>query len=303
MFKTAAKGGWNELSVGAELVRLGCPVSFPYGGGCRYDLIVDIRGELLRVQCKTSSMKRAGVYKLHLESSHRCNGKIVTLKYSSDEIDMYATVIEGMVYLIPIKACKSTTVATIYMERKCGELYAGDFLAEKVIGEDNVLDVGESRAMREENEVKAIAQTMAKRQKIEISPNMPSAVELNKMIEELPIWKVAKINHISQRRVWELVEYYGLKIKRGRDIERIRRRGSYESASKKLIEYYENHTVPTTKKIVQYSLDGKEVARYDSAKKAALSTGFKAGQIKRVCLRTRLKYRGFVWRHEGDSFQ
>ena len=302
MFKTVAKGGWNELSVGAELVRLGCPVSFPYGGGCRYDLIVDIKGRLLRVQCKTSTKKRDGVYEISLESSHQSGKKNVTLKYTSDEIDMYATVIEGKVCLIPIKACRTNAVATIYLEHRDGKLSVEDFTAEKVAGSENVLGVGECKVVRRKNRIKAKAWSRSV-SKTRVMPNIPSAEELKQMIDKFPIWKVAKMNHIAQRTVWKLVEQYGLNVKRGIDSERIRNRGSYESASIKLTEYYSTHISPAAKKVIQYSLDGNEVARYDSIRIAARSTGFKIGQIKRVCLRLRPRYRGFVWRHEDDSFQ
>lgn len=56
-----AKGEISEAKVLAALVSHDYPVSIPFGNNQRYDLIVDVEGELLKVQVKTCNWRNGCV--------------------------------------------------------------------------------------------------------------------------------------------------------------------------------------------------------------------------------------------------
>ena len=55
MADTKTAGDISEAVVLAEFLRAGFPVLLPFGDNRRYDLVVEVRGRFLRVQCKTAS--------------------------------------------------------------------------------------------------------------------------------------------------------------------------------------------------------------------------------------------------------
>ncbi|MBL0743878.1 NUMOD1 domain-containing DNA-binding protein [Chryseolinea lacunae] len=66
---------------------------------------------------------------------------------------------------------------------------------------------------------------------------------------------------------------------------------------------FKNKIKNKAKKIVQYSLEGKVVARFDSANEASAQTGFTAATLLDCAhKRTRVSH-GFVWRFENDSYR
>ncbi len=60
MLTTDQKGNIAELAVAHAAAKLGLVVFSPVGEGSRYDLIFDLGGRLLRVQCKWGAAKRRG---------------------------------------------------------------------------------------------------------------------------------------------------------------------------------------------------------------------------------------------------
>jgi hypothetical protein len=51
----------TEAAILAELVRRGYQVLVPFGTNQRYDLVLDIEGEFIRVQCKTGRLRNGAV--------------------------------------------------------------------------------------------------------------------------------------------------------------------------------------------------------------------------------------------------
>ena len=94
-------GNITELEVLTYITKLGYQVSIPFGDRERYDQIWDINGKLLRVQVKTSHSVDYTI-KFSCRSSHRKDGKCVNSKYTSDEIDYFATFWDGKCYLVPV---------------------------------------------------------------------------------------------------------------------------------------------------------------------------------------------------------
>jgi hypothetical protein len=63
---TRQKGELAEGAILAGLLKLGLTVMLPFGGGAPYDLVVDLDGALIRIQCKTAQLisgHRRGSYR------------------------------------------------------------------------------------------------------------------------------------------------------------------------------------------------------------------------------------------------
>jgi hypothetical protein len=83
---TNQKGAIAEMRIAAEALELGCTVYRPVSEGCRYDLIIDVGGPLLRVQCKWASVKGATVVVYSITSRLTPRGYVRTT-YGPTEVD------------------------------------------------------------------------------------------------------------------------------------------------------------------------------------------------------------------------
>lgn len=99
------KGNLTELQCLSAFVEQGCGVSIPYGDNSKYDFIADINGQLFKVQVKTSSLKDENAIKFSCRTTHvNCKG-IKNERYSSNEVDFFATYWKNQCYLIPVSEC------------------------------------------------------------------------------------------------------------------------------------------------------------------------------------------------------
>ena len=128
-------GNITELEVLTYITKLGYQVSIPFGDRERYDQIWDINGKLLRVQVKTSHSTDNAI-KFSCRSSHRKEGKCINSKYTSDEIDYFATFWNGKCYLVPVEET-STEKRLRFEPPKNGQTkgitFAKDYLVEEVL--------------------------------------------------------------------------------------------------------------------------------------------------------------------------
>ena len=60
MANTKSIGDTSEAVVLAEFIKAGFPVLLPFGDNQRYDMVVEVSGRLLRVQCKTARPVHGG---------------------------------------------------------------------------------------------------------------------------------------------------------------------------------------------------------------------------------------------------
>ena len=60
MANTKTIGEATEAFVLAAFVNAGFPVALPFGENQRYDLVIEVRGEFKRVQCKTARTLQGG---------------------------------------------------------------------------------------------------------------------------------------------------------------------------------------------------------------------------------------------------
>lgn len=110
---TQSIGNINELQCMLAFIELGYDCSIPYGNASKYDFIVDIEGQLIRIQCKSSRHPtRDGVLDTDAFMFNTCSAttntkKTVRHKYNKEQIDYFATCFNGKVYVIPVEECSS----------------------------------------------------------------------------------------------------------------------------------------------------------------------------------------------------
>lgn len=96
------KGNLTELQCLTAFVKQGCGVSIPYEDNSKYDFIADVDGKLFKIQVKTSTLIDEGAIKFYCRSTHvNCSG-VKNGRYSSDDIDFFATYWDGQCYLVPV---------------------------------------------------------------------------------------------------------------------------------------------------------------------------------------------------------
>lgn len=93
-----------ELKVQEEFLRYGFDISIPAFNTSRYDLLVDTGRELLKIQTKKSIGIDDGAFQFHCTSQNvNVNTNKAKHKYTSDEVDYFATVWKDKVYLVPLE--------------------------------------------------------------------------------------------------------------------------------------------------------------------------------------------------------
>lgn len=135
MVNSKAKGITTELLCQAYLSSLGYNVSVPIGEDCRYDMILDVDGKLLRIQVK-SCVEKNQCLKFSTHSITTSGKYNVIHKYSKHEIDYFAIFYDDQCYLIPIELCSGNSRSLSFSKKRVnGEsrLYIEDFTAEAVI--------------------------------------------------------------------------------------------------------------------------------------------------------------------------
>jgi prevent-host-death family protein len=83
------KGNVAELKILAEIASLGIPVLRPATEHERYDLVIELAGRFLRVQCKSAPLYR-DVIVVRTESNRRGPNGFVRKPYTAEEIDAIA---------------------------------------------------------------------------------------------------------------------------------------------------------------------------------------------------------------------
>ena len=87
----------------AAFVERGYSVSTPYGDCEQYDFIVDMKGKLLRVQCKTAVSRDNG-RSIDIDFRRKdwtSQGKSKHAYYDSDRVDIAATFFGSKTYCVP----------------------------------------------------------------------------------------------------------------------------------------------------------------------------------------------------------
>lgn len=136
-------GNLTELQCITRFYELGYPVSIPYGDSEKYDMIIDINGNLYRLQCKHANphMNDDGkvafiTIKTVWSSGYTKNKKYTRNQYSKEDCDYFVTHYEGKNYLIPVEECSNEKNLRI-IPPKNGQIkginFLKDFVDEEVL--------------------------------------------------------------------------------------------------------------------------------------------------------------------------
>lgn len=106
MTNPKAIGERSEGIVLAELIRLGFAVALPFGNNQRYDLIVDEKNTLIRVQIKTSWWEDGSIC-FKVNSVNAFTGKRRTYENDADVFMVYSPHTDK-VYRMPVSECGSS---------------------------------------------------------------------------------------------------------------------------------------------------------------------------------------------------
>jgi hypothetical protein len=100
----STKGSIAEAVIAAEAVKAGVQVLRPLIEGARYDLVFDVGGRFVRVQCK-SVARRGDVLVIPIRTSRHTPQGYVRTRYTADEVDAIAAYYPATdrCYLIPMQ--------------------------------------------------------------------------------------------------------------------------------------------------------------------------------------------------------
>jgi hypothetical protein len=111
---TDQKGAIAEACIAAAAIKLGFDVYKPIAEGGRYDLILDLGCELLRVQCKWAA-RRTGAVVIPCQTSRRSADGFIRRCYTAEEVDAivaYSLELDRC-FLIPIARVANRPAITL----------------------------------------------------------------------------------------------------------------------------------------------------------------------------------------------
>ncbi|HEU0245554.1 MAG TPA: group I intron-associated PD-(D/E)XK endonuclease [Gaiellaceae bacterium] len=137
MLTTDQKGAIAELAIAHAAAELGVGVFKPLTAGERYDLIFDLRSQLVRVQCKSAG-RRGEVVVVRCRSCRRVRGGgQIQRPYTAAQVDAIAAycVELGRAYFIPLDEITRRSSIQLRLsparnQQRAGVLWADDFAFE-----------------------------------------------------------------------------------------------------------------------------------------------------------------------------
>lgn len=106
MLNTHFQGKITEMQVALAFINKGYQVSQPLISDSRYDFIVDINSQLMRIQVKTCRIfEEEGYIDFATSSSHTNTQGTINHSYSDKEIDYFATFYNNQCYVISVNEC------------------------------------------------------------------------------------------------------------------------------------------------------------------------------------------------------
>jgi hypothetical protein len=149
MLSTDQKGAVAELAIARQAAELGIGVWAAYTVE-RYDLIFDLRPELMRVQCKWAS-RSGDVVVVRCYSSRRNRDGLLRTLYSADQIDAFAAYCADTdrCYFLPLtefagRSAIQLRLAPTRNNQAAGVNWAKDFeFAAKLGGQGAIAQLGE----------------------------------------------------------------------------------------------------------------------------------------------------------------
>jgi antitoxin (DNA-binding transcriptional repressor) of toxin-antitoxin stability system len=129
------KGSVAEAAIAFRAARLGVPVLRPGSGHARYDLALDIGGELLRVQCKWGRLDREdSVVCVKCSGSRHAPRGYIRTTYAEDEVDLFGIYCGELdrSFLLPIQLAAGKHQVQLRLTpsrnaQRAGVILAGDY--------------------------------------------------------------------------------------------------------------------------------------------------------------------------------
>ena len=124
--ETQRKGTLTELHCILDLTEMGIRTLTPTDEASKYDVVADLNGQFIRIQCKTSRWaKDTAVPETAFYIDTACqtvNTKQITRHtYSKDDIDYFYTYFQGQGYLVSIEEANGKTFRWRYEYPSSGQ--------------------------------------------------------------------------------------------------------------------------------------------------------------------------------------
>ena len=139
---TKQVGNLTELQCITRLYELGHSISIPYGDSEKYDFILDVNGNLYKIQCKHADVHKNEdgeddyiLLNTSWMSGYTKGNDWERHIYTKNEIDYFATFYNGKSYLIPVEECNTQKLLRILPSKNNqikGINYLTNYLDEKV---------------------------------------------------------------------------------------------------------------------------------------------------------------------------
>lgn len=234
---TQVKGNLVELQCIMKFMSMGFECSTPYGNQAKYDILVDIGSEILRIQCKKSRWADDKNSIIFNSSSQTTNTqKTIRHKYTSGQIDYFATCWEDKVYLIPVDECSSSKSLRITPKTEktpASVNMAEDYLVEKILGhlslykeedfeEQIPIKIRNSNSIATEKCIECGSPVYKKGTRCvncaalnsRLVKNRPSREELKQLIREKSFVEIGKQYNLSDNAIRKWCDSYNLPRKK-----------------------------------------------------------------------------------------
>ena len=117
--KTLIIGDVNELKCILAFEERGYYTSTPFSSSCRYDVIADINGKLIRIQCKASHYYDEEETTIEFKTTRSTTNtqKTSRYQYTKEEIDYFYTHFNGNDFLIPVEECSTAKLLRLKLPK------------------------------------------------------------------------------------------------------------------------------------------------------------------------------------------
>ena len=139
---TQKKGTLTELHCILDLTELGIRTLTPTDEASKYDVVADLNGKFIRIQCKTSTWatdtkEAKTAFYINTCCSTTNTKQTLRYKYSKNDIDYFYTWFQGQGYLVSIEEATGLTFRWRYeypsSNQKQGIHIANEYKIEEVI--------------------------------------------------------------------------------------------------------------------------------------------------------------------------
>lgn len=126
MDTTQQKGKITELHCIMDLIQLGIKTLTPVDDSSKYDVVADLNGRFVRIQCKTARWAKDTAKKeiaFEIATNRQTTNTVTTTryKYTKEDIDYFYTWFNGQGYLVSIEEASGVTFRWRYEYPSTGQ--------------------------------------------------------------------------------------------------------------------------------------------------------------------------------------